>query len=133
LRTRAPAGRSAISGRSWQPHDGGASWSAQGERILTLAESGGQKTPVTPLLVTLFVESALRRAADRLSFDQMPEAVPEVFVDYLRRLNSSGAKSDGAVLDDLFIRAAQVVASVSLGKNLIPQDFSPQDASEALK
>jgi hypothetical protein len=34
-----------------------------GQRILTLAESGGQKTPVTPLLVTLFVESALRRVA----------------------------------------------------------------------
>jgi hypothetical protein len=29
-----------------------------GERILVLAESGGQKTPITPLLVTLFVDSA---------------------------------------------------------------------------
>jgi photosystem II stability/assembly factor-like uncharacterized protein len=104
-----------------------------GERILTLAESGGQKTPVTPLLVTLFVESALRRAADGLSFDEMPEAVPEVFVDYLRRLNSGGARPDGPLSDDLFIRAAQTIASVSLGTNLIPQDFSPQDATEALK
>jgi hypothetical protein len=63
----------------------------------------------------------------------MPGLVPEVFVDYLRRVNSSGTKSDGSVSDDLFIQAAQTVASVSLGKNLIPQDFLPQDAADALR
>jgi hypothetical protein len=103
------------------------------ERILTLAESGGRKTPITPLLVTLFVDSALRRAVNGLSFDDMPEVVPEVFVDYLRRLNSGVAKPDGPVSDELFIRAAQTIAAVSLGKNLIPQDFSPEDAADALK
>jgi photosystem II stability/assembly factor-like uncharacterized protein len=102
------------------------------ERILNLAESGGRKTPVTPLLVTLFVDSALRRAVDGLSFDDMPEAVPEVFIDYLRRLNSSGTKPDMSVSHDAFIRAAQTVAAVSLGKNLVPQDFSPQSARDAL-
>src|SRR5262249_3923690 len=86
------------------------------ERILNLAESGGRQTPVTPLLVTLFVDSALRRAVDGRSFDDMPEAVPEVFIDYLRRLNSSGAIPDMSVSQDAFIRAAQTVASVSLGK-----------------
>jgi hypothetical protein len=29
--------------------------------------------------------------------------------------------------------AARTVATVSLGQNLVPQDFSPQDATEALK
>jgi hypothetical protein len=101
------------------------------ERILTLAESGGRRTPVTPLLVTLFVDSALRRTVEGRSFDDMPEVVPEVFVDYLRRLNSGGSRPE--VSDDKFIGAAQVVASVSLGKNLIPQDFSPEDATEALR
>jgi hypothetical protein len=101
-----------------------------GERILALAESGGRKTPVTPLLVTLFVNSAVKRAADGQSFDDMPEAVPEVFVDYLRRVNVGGL--GGPLPDDLFIRAAQTIASVSLGRNLIPQDFSPDAATEAL-
>jgi photosystem II stability/assembly factor-like uncharacterized protein len=104
-----------------------------GERILTLAESGGRKTPVTPLLVTLFVDSALRRAEHHLSFDDMPDVVPEVFVDYLRRLNANEPKPDGSITDELFIRAAQTVATVSLGKNLVPQDFSTRDAVEALK
>jgi hypothetical protein len=97
-----------------------------GERILALAESGGQKTPVTPLLVTLFVDSALRRAADGLPFSDMPEAVPEVFVDYLRRLNSSGGRPDGPFSDDQFIRAAQTIASVSLGKILFRKTFTPR-------
>jgi len=102
------------------------------QRILTLAESGGQKTPITPLLVTLFVESALRRTVDGRSLDDMPEEVPEIFVDYLRRLNAS-PNPDAPVSDDAFIRAAQTVATVSLGKNLVPQDFTPEEASEALK
>jgi hypothetical protein len=104
-----------------------------GERILSLVESGGQKTPVTPLLVTLFVDSALRHAADGLSLEDMPEAVPEIFVDYVRRLNSGGARPGSPLSDDQFVRAAQTIATVSLGKNLIPQDFLPQDATEALK
>jgi hypothetical protein len=102
------------------------------EKILTLAESGGQKTPVTPLLVTLFVRSALRRAANGLSFDGLPEVVPEVFVDYLRRLNAN-PHPDAPVSDDVFIRAAQTVATVSLGKNLVPQDFTPEEATEAIE
>jgi hypothetical protein len=85
------------------------------ERILALAEAGGRKTPVTPLLVTLFVDSALSRVVDGLSFADMPEVVPEVFVDYLRRLNSNGTWPDQSISDDVFIRAAQTVAAVSLG------------------
>jgi hypothetical protein len=58
--------------------------------------------------------------------------VPEVFIDYLRGLNAS-PNPDAPVADDAFIRAAQTVATVSLGKNLVPQDFTPQEATEALK
>src|SRR5262249_30904726 len=47
-----------------------------GDRILALAESGGKKTSVTPLLVTLFVHSAMRRAAEGLSLDDVPGAIP---------------------------------------------------------
>ena len=62
----------------------------------------------------------------------MPDAVPDVFVDYLRRLNSGRAKPDGPLADDTFIQAAQTLASVSLGNNLVPQDFLPDAAVAAL-
>ncbi len=103
-----------------------------GERILALAEAGGRRTPVTPLLVTLFVHGAVDRAAEGGSFDDMPDAVPEVFVDYLRRLNSGGAQGTTPAPEELFIQAAQILASVSLGPNLVPQDFLQQDALDAL-
>jgi photosystem II stability/assembly factor-like uncharacterized protein len=102
------------------------------ERIVALAKSGGQQAPITPLLVTLFVGSALRRVHAGRSWDDLPEAVPEVFVDYLRGLNAT-PNPDAPISDDMFIRAAQTVATVSLGKNLVPQDFTPQDATEALR
>jgi hypothetical protein len=105
-----------------------------GERILAVAEAGrqGRPTPVTPLLVTLFVQSAIDRAAEGRSLDQMPDAVPEVFIDYLRRLNSGGAQATTAVPDNIFIESAQILASVSLGPNLLPQDFLEQDALDDL-
>jgi hypothetical protein len=103
-----------------------------GEQILALAEAGGRRTPVTPLLVTLFVQSAIDRATEEGSLDEMPDAVPEVFVDYLRRLNSGGVQETTAVPDDVFIEAARILASVSLAPNLLPQDFLERDALEAL-
>jgi hypothetical protein len=54
---------------------------------VALAESGRQQPPVTPLLVTMFVGSALRRVQADRSCDDLPEGVPEVFIDYLRGLN----------------------------------------------
>jgi hypothetical protein len=101
-----------------------------GDQILALAESGGQKTPITPLLVTLFVRSAVQRAVDGLPLDGMPQAVPEVFVDYLRRLNSQG---DGKVTEEMFIQATQTLAQTCVGCNLVPQDFSMDEAVAALK
>jgi hypothetical protein len=86
------------------------------ERIVDLAKSGGQKTAVTPLLVTLFVGSALRRVQAGRSCEDLPKGVPEMFVDYMRGLNAT-PNPDAPISDDAFIRAAQTVGTVSLGKN----------------
>ena len=103
-----------------------------GEQILELAESSGGKAPVTPLLVKLFVDSAVGRAAAGMSLHDMPRAVPDVFIDYLRRLNSADDLEGTGAGDEAFIAAGQVLAEVSLGPTLIPGDFAPQQALEAL-
>jgi hypothetical protein len=46
-----------------------------GDRILELAETGGEVTQVTPLLVTMFVDSAISRAQAGLSLDSLPHDV----------------------------------------------------------
>jgi hypothetical protein len=79
-----------------------------------------------------YVGTGLTSAKAVRPLEGMPQEVPEVFVDYLRRLNAS-PHPDAPVSDDAFIRAAQTVATVSLGKNLVPQDFTPEEATEALK
>jgi hypothetical protein len=101
-----------------------------GERVLALAEAGGSATSVTPLLVQLFIDSAIERARDGGSFEDMPDAVPEVFIDYLRRVHPQSAAS--TVSEEKMIRAARVLAVVSLGQNQIPTDFRPDDARAAL-
>ena len=103
-----------------------------GERILALAQSSRRKIPVTPLLVTLFINSAVQRVLDDRSLNDMPDLVPEVFIDYLRRLNASAVGGDIAVANEVYSRAAQVLATVSVGRMLIPQDFPPDTAIEAL-
>ncbi len=103
-----------------------------GKRILAIAEAGGDETPVTPLLVTLFVDSAVRRTAAGQSLDGMPHAVPEIFVDYLRRVNA-GRPGEAGVTEDSFIAAAQCLAAVSLGFKFVPGDFMRADAVAALK
>jgi hypothetical protein len=102
------------------------------EKILTLADLGGQKTPVTPLLVTLFVRSALRRAANGLSFDGLPEVVPEVLVDYLRRLNASPTRTHRFRMTCSFARPRPSRPSV-LVRIWCHKISLPQESTEALK
>lgn len=105
-----------------------------GEQILSIAESRDRRTTgVTPLLIKLFVDSAVKRASEGSSLDDMPQAIPEVFVDYLQRLNAGPAYDGRGFSNDVFIAAAQVLAELAVGSNLVPSDFSPSEAHEALK
>ena len=87
---------------------------------------------MTPLLVTLFVASALSRAQAGLGLDSLPQDVPEIFIDYLRRVHSAPVTDVHGTAEGEFIRAARVVARASLGARMIPSDFSLDDAMAAL-
>lgn len=104
-----------------------------GEQILSIAESSGRETSVTPLLIKLFVDSAVKRVSEGSSLDDMPQVIPEVFVDYLQRLNAGPTVGGRGFSNDVFISAGQVLAELSVGSNLVPNDFSPSEALEALK
>jgi hypothetical protein len=116
-----------------EPLQGGRTLLQLGDRILELAETGGQATPVTPLLVTMFVDSAMSRARAGLSLEGLPQDVPEIFIDYLKRGYASPSIEARGAAEDEFIRAARVVARVSLGARLVPSDFSADEAKAALE
>jgi hypothetical protein len=115
-----------------EPLQGGRTLLQLGDRILELAEAGGKATPVTPLLVTLFVASALSRAQAGLGLDSLPQDIPEIFIDYLKRVHA-GPVAERGTAENEFIRATRVVARASLGTRMVPGDFSPGEATSALE
>ena len=98
-----------------------------GERVLALAEAGGKATAVTPLLAKLFVDSAVKRTQEGTGLQDMPQDVPEIFIDYLRR--SHPTASTGF---DTLISAARILAVVSVGDSFVPGDFRQDTAIAAL-
>ena len=86
-----------------------------GDRILGLAESRGQAAAVTPLLVKLFVDGALARATAGVGLEGLPQDVPEIFVDYLRRIYAGPRVNSHSTAEEDFIAAARIVARVQPG------------------
>ncbi|MBV8532903.1 MAG: hypothetical protein JO207_03805 [Verrucomicrobia bacterium] len=103
-----------------------------GERVLALLESGGQSTSVTPLLATLLVGSAISRVDAGGDLATMPDQIPEVFLDYLKRLNPTTGDATSIVSNEQLIPAAYCLAIVSLGDNFTPSDFRQQDGQSAI-
>ncbi|MBR0689855.1 hypothetical protein JQ594_28355 [Bradyrhizobium manausense] len=58
--------------------------------------------------------------------------MPEIFVDYLRRLNTTTGTYVQKVPDPAFVEAAQIAATVSLGKKFVPGDFLASEVLEVL-
>ncbi len=103
-----------------------------GDRILGVAEAGGRATTVTPLLVTIFVESAMSRARDGMALDDLPQDVPDIFLDYLKRIQAGPGTAPSSAAQDQFVDAALVLAELSLGARRVPNDFSIDEARTAL-
>jgi hypothetical protein len=103
-----------------------------GDRILGIAEAGGQATTVTPLLVTLFVDSAMSRARAGMTLDNLPQDVPDIFIDYLKRIFAVPGTALPSAAQIQFVDTARVLANLSLGARRVPSDFSYDEARTAM-
>ena len=88
---------------------------------------------ITPLLVALYVQRACRTWSAMNTNEVQPIALPEVFFDYLCSLNPHGLDTANELDDSDMLRAAQVLALVSLGKDFIPRAFAEKTAMEELE
>jgi hypothetical protein len=104
---------------------------ALAQRILQIVEAGGGLA-VTPLLVTLFVDAAVGRTTLLLQTDEMPIDVPEVYLDYLERLNPTDPTRLDLFDHKITLAAAIILARASLGEDLVPTDFRRDDAEKRL-
>lgn len=104
---------------------------ALAQRILQIVEVG-DGVDVTPLLTTLFVESVGARKPTS-NLNELPINVPEVYMDYLRRLNPTEPETPSRVEHGHLQEGSMIVAQASLAGNFIPTDFARKEALARLE
>ena len=104
-------------------------------RLVTIITVGQDKVPVTPLLVMTFVEQAVDQAAipGAPDLDTLPKNVPEVYFEYLRRVNPSDSSAANYLPDDDMMHAAKVIARVEIGDDFQPKRVDKKDIQAALQ
>jgi len=109
-----------------------------GEKLAGLLPQEHDATAqITPLLVKLFVEEAVRLAKENVTdpLAKLPSSIPEIYFDYLRALNPHGPDKHGKEMvdeieDQLMLEAARLFASIALGDDFVPKEF---DGGEAVQ
>jgi photosystem II stability/assembly factor-like uncharacterized protein/RecA/RadA recombinase len=97
----------------------------------------GEQPPITPLLVKLFVDKTVKLATENpsipLSQLALPVSIPEVYFDYLCGLNPHGAEAADELEDSRMLELARTLASLALGDEFVPKEFTATMARERLK
>jgi photosystem II stability/assembly factor-like uncharacterized protein len=89
----------------------------------------GVKPPITPLLITLYID-AIKASKDDQDRD-IPRSVPEIFLKYIERLNPSNSETPNRVEHQVVKEACYKLALLSLGAELVAKPFE-RNKSEAL-
>lgn len=97
------------------------------DRLLTIAEADGEDLPLTPLLVVLFANQAVKLAEAGQELNRLPASVPETMIDYIKHLNLNKRLPERDLID-----SALALARQSLGNDYVPKEFERRKAIAAL-
>jgi len=108
-------------------------------RIAAIFTLDGEELPVVPILIKLLMEKLIdsvtqnqtEQTAEQL-IENLPGSIPEVFFDYLNRVNPGQSAPNGMNERELR-QSAELVARESLADNFLPQDILEQKVVEILK
>jgi photosystem II stability/assembly factor-like uncharacterized protein len=103
-----------------------------GHRLARLVTIDGSETPITPLLVRLYIDKAVALLAAGRSLDNLPASVPDVYFEYLAGLNPKSASAENFVDQDTLSRVAYALGRLSLNDRFVPVSFSGADAVAAV-
>lgn len=110
-----------------------------GEKLSRLFIFKGKDVPIIPILLRLAIDRALQFAEmnpGNNNIDQLlksiPDSIPDVYFDYLNRVNPQGEVPNRISNDDMR-KAAELIAQLSLGSDFIPKDVRLEDAVDLLK
>jgi|GEM_PF-4062385 len=92
----------------------------------------GVSVTVTPLLVRLFFDRVIELLSSGRSLDDLSSSIPELYCDYLRRLNPKSEAATNFLADDDMLRVAEVLGLLALGEKFVPQEFERIQAEERL-
>jgi photosystem II stability/assembly factor-like uncharacterized protein len=101
-------------------------------RIVELVE-GSPSVRVTPLLLKAFIDNAVSAFQRGMGIEVLPVSVPEVFLEYLRRLNPQGPSTPDHVPDAQMLAAARTVAAVELDEAFVPRVVRRTRVEQALR
>jgi hypothetical protein len=101
-------------------------------RIAT--EDGAKKeVPMLPLPVVLFVSEAIALLEKGEGLEALPKSLPDVYANYLRRINPKVPGVENGVSDEDMFRATKILAELSLGSDCIPKEFARDRGLQRLK
>jgi hypothetical protein len=110
---------------------------ALGTRLKALFEStagtDGNKPPIIPLPVRLFVEDAKRLIRLNRSLDELPSSIPEVYFNYLEQVNPREAHVPNFMTHEEMLKAAMALAKLALAGDFVPKEFFRDEAVNMLR
>lgn len=102
-------------------------------RLADMIQLDGKEAKLTPLIVRLFIERALKLEGEGLPMSELPGSVPDAYFTYLVDVNPKEATTENWMSDVDMLRSARCLAVLSIGENFKPQDFSREAAEQALE
>jgi hypothetical protein len=100
-----------------------------GGKIVRVMKTGGGEIPLTPLLVTLYLNRAIDLLSVGKSLDELPASVAEMYFDYIRLLLRSTAE----ISTEEMLAAVKAIAKMSLGERFVPAKFSFEAALRSIE
>ena len=104
--------------------------------LITVRIGAGNRVreiPVLPLPVILFVSSAIDLITNMRSLDEVPKSLPNIYTDYLRRVNPKTLGVANAMGDEDMLAVAKALAKIAIGSNYIPKEFTREQATECIR
>jgi hypothetical protein len=100
-------------------------------KVARLIPTTLEESVVTPLLVTLFIEEAARLTIADL--DNISRTIPDVYFNYLRRVNPQDATAADHLPNDLMQPIAAALARAALEKDFTPRELRKSRARRILQ
>jgi hypothetical protein len=102
-------------------------------RLADMIQLEGKETKLTPLIVRLFIDRAIKLVGEGHPLSELPSSVPDAYFSYLVDVNPKEAASEYWMSDADMLRSARCLAMLSIGENFKPQDFAREAAEQALE